>query len=353
MGPSRGCSYKGVPRPNGRRGGPRERYGRLSGTDALDAAARAAWLYYVARRTQDEIAQRLGVSRQAAQRLVARAVNEGLVHVRIDHPIANGLMLAARLEDRFSLTRAIVVPTAPEGVASTVGVAGALAEEIERWLSRDEPLVVGMGTGRTLKAAVSRLPSMNCPQHRIVSMTGSIAPDGTAAFYNVIFSMADRVSAPHYPLPVPVYASDERERDLLHAQPSLRIPLEMARKADVAFLGIGDLREGAPLAADGFVSSAKLDELRERGAVGEICGWLFDREGQLLSAPSNQRIASPPLPDRERTTVVGAAVGTRKRTAIQAALRGGLLSALITDEATAGWLIEETERRTVSADRSA
>jgi DNA-binding transcriptional regulator LsrR (DeoR family) len=34
----------------------------------LDDAARAAWLYYVAKNTQDEIAQKLDVSRQSAQR---------------------------------------------------------------------------------------------------------------------------------------------------------------------------------------------------------------------------------------------------------------------------------------------
>ena len=44
----------------------------------LDDAARAGWLYYVAGNTQDEIAQKLGVSRQTAQRLVAMSVSEKL-----------------------------------------------------------------------------------------------------------------------------------------------------------------------------------------------------------------------------------------------------------------------------------
>ena len=44
----------------------------------LDDAARAGWLYYVAGNTQDEIAAKLGVSRQTAQRLVAMAVSERL-----------------------------------------------------------------------------------------------------------------------------------------------------------------------------------------------------------------------------------------------------------------------------------
>ena len=309
--------------------------------DRMGPAARAAWLYYVARNTQDEIANKLGVSRQAAQRLVSRAVNEGLVHVRIDHPIAECLELAAELTDTYGLERAAVVPSDPTSNSATLGLAEEGAAEMERWLAKPEPQVIGLGTGRTLKAVVEHVKPMSCPQHRIVAMTGSISPDGSAAFYNVIFSMADRVQAPHFPLPVPVLASHGKERDLLHAQPSLRIPLELAEQADVAFLGLADLGDGAPLAEDGFVSATKLRELRDRGAVGEVCGWVFDENGRLLPSPSNQRNAGPGLPDTRRTTVVGLAMGDRKRVAIRAALRGGLFSVFMTDERTARWLVAQ------------
>ena len=61
----------------------------------LDDAARAGWLYYVAGNTQDEIARKLGVSRQSAQRLVSLAVSEKLIKVRLDHPIARCMELSA------------------------------------------------------------------------------------------------------------------------------------------------------------------------------------------------------------------------------------------------------------------
>ena len=55
----------------------------------LDDAARAGWLYYVAGNTQDEIAHKLGISRQSAQRLVSLAISKKLIKVRLDHPIAS------------------------------------------------------------------------------------------------------------------------------------------------------------------------------------------------------------------------------------------------------------------------
>ena len=61
---------------------------RIETSNRLDDAARAGWLYYVAGRTQDEIASTMGISRQSAQRLVSLAVSERLIKVRLDHPIA-------------------------------------------------------------------------------------------------------------------------------------------------------------------------------------------------------------------------------------------------------------------------
>ena len=80
----------------------------------LDEAARAGWLYYVAGNTQDEIARKLGISRQAAQRLVSLAISERLIKVRLDHPIARCMELAAALKLRYDLRFCEVAPTDPE-----------------------------------------------------------------------------------------------------------------------------------------------------------------------------------------------------------------------------------------------
>lgn len=305
----------------------------------LDDAARAGWLYYVAGRTQDEIASAMGISRQSAQRLVSLAVAEKLIKVRLDHPIASCLELARQVKEKYGLLQVEVVPSDPQSTSTTVGISEACAAEIERWLRRSEPVIMAMGTGRTLKAAVEQLPSIECPEHRIVSLTGNIGPDGSAAYYNVIFSMADAIKARHYPMPLPVLVSSAEERELLHQQALMRSALELAAQADVTFVGIGELGTDAPLCVDGFLDPHEMLDLVRQGASGEICGWLFDQDGNLLNDPVNQRVASVPLPPREHSPVVGVAKGSRKHAAIRAALRGRLVNALITDEATAEFLL--------------
>ncbi|MBB5753781.1 sugar-binding transcriptional regulator [Prosthecomicrobium pneumaticum] len=305
----------------------------------LDEAARAGWLYYVAGNTQDQIAAKLGVSRQSAQRLVSLAVSEGLVKVRIDHPIAACLDLGRRLVERFGLALCEVVPTDPGSTSTTLGVAQAAAVEIEKRLRRPEPAIMALGTGRTLKAVVESLPRIDCPQHRVVSLTGNIAPDGSAAYYNVVFTLADHVTARSFPMPLPVIATSPEERAMLHAQAMIRPTLELAARADITFVGIGDLGPEAPLFLDGFIRRDELAALQAAGAVGEIVGWAFDRDGALIEGLTNPRVASAPIPSRARSLVVALAKGERKLPGIRAAIRGGLVNGLVTDEATARTLL--------------
>jgi DNA-binding transcriptional regulator LsrR (DeoR family) len=305
----------------------------------LDDAARAGWLYYVAGRTQDEIASSMGISRQSAQRLVSLAVAERLIKVRLDHPIAACLELAERLREKYGLRQAEVVPSDPSGSSSTVGIAEAAAAEIERWLKRTDPIVIAVGTGRTLKAAVDQLPPMECPQHRIVSLTGNIGPDGSAAFYNVIFSMADAIKARHFPMPLPVLCSSSEERETLHDQALVRSTLALGAQAAATFVGIGELGAEGPLCVDGFLARDEMVSLVESGAAGEICGWIYDRQGRLLDNAVNDRVASVPIPSRETSAVIGIAQGKRKIPAMAAALKGGLINGIITDEAAAEQLL--------------
>lgn len=308
-------------------------------TSRLDDAARAGWLYYVAGNTQDEIARKLGVSRQSAQRLVSLAVSEKLVKVRLDHPIARCMELAHGLSEKFGLVSCEVAPSDPDAPAALTGVAQLAAGEIERLLKSDHPKIIALGTGRALRACVEQLPKMDCPQHRIVSLLGNMMSDGAATPYNVVIRMADRVNARHYPMPLPVFARSVEEKQLLQQQEAVHNILELARQADVTYVGIGNIGDNAPLLIDGFVSREETRALIKAGAVGEITSWVFDRSGKLIDGLTNDRVASAILHVSPAKPVIAIAVGTLKTDAILAAMRGRLINGLITDEATAEHLL--------------
>lgn len=305
----------------------------------LDDAARVGWLYYVAGNNQEEIARKLNVSRQTAQRLVSLSVSEGLIKVRLDHPIGRCMELAEKLRRHFALDLVEVVPSDPESSSTVIGVAQAAAAEIERRLRSPSPIVMAIGTGRTLKAAIEQLPPMEASQHKIVSLTGNIAPDGSASYYNVIFNMADTVQARMFPMPLPVIASSPEEREMLLSQPMVKETLALAARADITFVGIGDLGPDAPLYLDGFITESELKALQKAGAVGEIVGWAFDAQGRMIEGLTNDRVASAPMPSRERSLVVALAMGEKKLPGTIAALNRRLVNGLMTDERTATKLL--------------
>ncbi|MCX7645774.1 MAG: sugar-binding transcriptional regulator [Rhodobacteraceae bacterium] len=306
----------------------------------LDEAARAGWLYYVAGMTQDQIAAKLGVSRQRAQRLVSRAMAEGLIKVRLDHKIGRCLELEAGLVRRYGLQQARVAPDLGAGADPARTTASAAAELLESYLARTEPQTIAVGTGRALSAMVAEITPQHNERHRIVSLIGNIAPDGSASFYEVVMRLADKLHAPHYPMPVPLVSETAEERAMFHALRPVRVVARLAQEADVVFVGIGQMGDDAPLFKDGFVTRAQLSEMQAKGAAGEIVGGVFDSEGRYIETPISDLVGGVRVEPGRTVPVIGVAAGPAKLTAIRAALKGRIVNGLVTDESTAAALLD-------------
>ncbi|MBU3021689.1 sugar-binding transcriptional regulator [Aestuariibacter sp. A3R04] len=308
----------------------------------IDEAARAGWLYYVAGKTQDEIAKMLNTSRQSAQRMVALAMSEGLIKVRLEHPIARCMELAERIKHRFGLRYCEVVPAVDEDPNSTLGLGEAGAAAIERELKSETSKTIAFGTGRVLRHCANELALMQCPQHKIVSLVGNIDSDGAATRYDVAVHIADRIKGQHYPMPLPVIAASEKEKNQLQQQSHVKRIQQLAQRADALFVGIGNLGLSSPLHVDGFIDDDNMDTLAQGGAAGEIISWVYDINGNILDCDVNRRVTSSVLTPSPDKPVVGIASGLNKRNAIVGALRSTLINGLITNETTAMAVLSET-----------
>ena len=307
----------------------------------LDDAVRAGWLYYIAGKTQDDIARLLNVSRPTAQRFVSICRSEGLITFRMEHPIAACMELAGQLSERFGLVHCDVVPGDGSVETSAVGVAEATAVYIERILRSRQGLIMALGTGRAVRSSVERVSPVACPSHRLVSLVGNISPDGSATPFDPLGRLADIVKAPYYPMPLPMHVSSPEERDLLLGIAPIRKIFELAAKADIWITGVSQIAHDALLYKDGFISRDEVCELIRLGAVGEMVGWAFDAEGRLIEGGVNTRITSvPPQVGGDRPSIC-IAYGPSKVIPIRSAFKGRLFNGLITDEATARALLDE------------
>ncbi len=301
----------------------------------LDEAARAGWLYFIAGHTQDEIAKMLQVSRASAQRLVSLCLAERLITFRLEHPIASCMELASKLKSRFDLVHCEVVPADPAAPSTTAGIAERCASLLESTLRAETPVIIALGTGRAVRAAVERVSPVDRPDHQIVSLVGNISADGSASFFDTVGRLADRTGARHYPMPLPFLMSSEDERDRMVRLAAIAKVKAVAAKADLRLIGLGQMDQKAQVHVDGFVTREELYEMMRLGAVGEVTGWAFDAKGRLIKGGTNRRLTSIPPQVPAKATTIAAAVGAAKVPAIRAALAGRLINGLITDESTA------------------
>jgi len=182
---------------------------------------------------------------------------------------------------------------------------------------------------------------MSCPLHRLVSLVGTISPDGSASRFDTLVKLAEITKAQHFPMPLPLYVASAEERaQLLQIEPVRRIRA-IASEADVWIMGISQIGDDAVLYRDGFLTRGELLELVRHGGVGEVTGWVFDAAGNILDKGTNLRVTSvPPEPGSPRLRIcIGN--GAAKIAALRAALAGRIINGLITDEDTARALLQE------------
>jgi DNA-binding transcriptional regulator LsrR (DeoR family) len=305
------------------------------GERRLDLAARAAWLYYFKSRTQEQIASELNISRQIVQRLIALANSERLIRFQLVHPLAEAIQLADRLKDRFNLVYCDVCLNESGSSEDIPSVASQATFYLENILQQKAPLTIGMGSGMAMREVTRRLPPMDRPQHRCVSLMGNLTRDGRATHYDVVTRLAEQLNAQCYPLPVPVVTNTVAEREVLRAQPGYGVLQSLVDEATLLIMGIGFWGPEASLYRDGFITAAETTQAMEVGAVGELLGCAISADGEIVDAAYHDRLTSfvRRKPADRPTTLV--ASGVNRAPAIRAALKGRLANSLITDENTA------------------
>lgn len=299
---------------------------------------RAAWLAYVGGYTQEQVAERLGVSRIKAQRLIAAAMQGGLVKFWVEGVPADCMALEDQLMKGFGLKRCVVVPSTQDDDEPGDEIAG-LAVAASRWLCRELETgalrSVGIGHGRTLAAMVDRMPKRHLPDTRFVSLLGSLTRSSAANPYDVIARLAERTGGECFFLPVPFIADSGADADVLRAQSGVQHVFQMIRECELCVVGIGELGPHTHLQRSHSVTLEERQRLTGLGAVGELAGRFIQADGTLVDSEMNERAVGASLEDLRGRDVLAVAGGKYKADAIRAVLRSGVLTALIVDEATA------------------
>ena len=319
---------------------------REAGGDRDDLLVTVASLYYELNQNQQEIAERLEISRSSVSRMIKEARDRGIVEIRIQKPVYRDYRLEQGLLEAFGLQDAYVLISNNELRDEQVlwGVGRLAASYLERVISgMPAGACIGIAWGTGVHAAVSALPEDRTRQIDVVQILGSVgAQNPLIDGPDLARLVAAKLGGRHFDLHAPVLVEQHGLRDLLTQEPSLREGLNRARSVALAITGVGTVvEEASSFLRAGHLSPQGLADLRAQGVVGETVGRFFDIEGRDEPYAINQRIIGITLEElRAVPRVVAVARGLPKAAAILGALRGRYLTVLATDDVTARTVLE-------------
>ncbi|MGH9242794.1 MAG: sugar-binding transcriptional regulator [Acidimicrobiales bacterium] len=306
----------------------------------MDALARqirlaeAAQRYYVDGWPQDRLAAHLRTSRSNVSRLLETARREGTVRFVIDHPLRRHEALEAALTHRFGVREARVV------AADGLDLVGRLAAA---WLVEHDldGRRLAIGWGRTIEAMVARVLVDQPFDVEVVQVGGDLTMAPAPSGHELVRRLGDALGGRHRFLHAPALVGNERVARELLAEPRIAAELDLARRADVAVLGIG-------IPGVGFAEKALAESMPalDGSAAAVVCARLIDARGVELSTPLRDRVIAITIDDLARIpTVAGVAASADKGRPIAAALHSRAIDVIVCDQPAAAAAIEANEEQ--------
>ena len=294
---------------------------------------KAAWYYYFENMTQQAIADRLSISRMRVIKLLESARQNGIIQFRLRSDGVGMMEQSRALMEKYHLKDAFLIPSGDEETTINESIARAGAMYIADRLS--DNACINVGYGDTLSRMLNHLATMVETPVTCVSLTGGVS-------YYLPNTRSNVFNARLFLLPAPLLASSPEMASAMREESSISEIFQMAELASFTLVGIGSMHDSATVIKSGVLSRNDMFYLRMHNAVGDILCHFFDRDGHLLQTPIEDRLISTPL-DRLKAmrNVIGLAAGAQKVEAIRAALLGGFLDVLVTDEATATLLLKD------------
>jgi DNA-binding transcriptional regulator LsrR (DeoR family) len=310
--------------------------------DEIRLITKVAHLYYERSLKQAEIAEQLDLSQATVSRLLKRAKKEEIVRTVISIPPGAYPELEEKLRGFYNLKDAVVVDCSnDDDPIREIGAAAAYY--LETSLKQQETIGISSWSGTLLSMVDAMHPLSRATEARVIQILGGVGnPSAEVHAARLTGRLATLVNGEAAFLPAPgVVGSADSMRVLLDDQ-FVKESLTMFDQVTLALVGVGSVEPSQLLASSGNVFSPdELNMLRQHGAVGDVCLRFFNKAGEPVETPLDERVIGMGLEQLkgiERS--VGIAGGRRKHSAIRGALAGGWINVLITDRFTAEALVD-------------
>ena len=307
-------------------------------------------LYYQDGLGQQEICQRLGISRPTVSRMLNLGRERGIVRIELRNPDNEMFGQMERdLEQKFDLQEVVIVQSSPiqqrgkDGERPQMDIGRAALRFLSRILNDGD--YVGVTMGLTIQSIVQSDYFIN---ERIsctfVPLVGGIGESQLEIHSNYLAQkFASRFGGSCVQFFLPAVLSRKGVLAGIMKENMIQRVVRLYQKLDVVVLGIGiPFTESSTIFRTGYVDHEILDRFHRMGAVGDIALRYFDIHGDTKPFDDfNERVAGISLDQMKKVSRrIGVASGIQKAEAVLGAIRGGYINILITDIDCANRLVE-------------
>jgi DNA-binding transcriptional regulator LsrR (DeoR family) len=296
---------------------------------------RVARLYYEGGFSQDEVAVQVGTSRSNVSRMLTVAKAMGFVEIRVIAPLSRQEGISNELQKSLKIREVHVMTSEPnESTLNTVGRAA--ARILVKALRPNQTIAISWGRG--LEATIHEIQSDLISGLKITQLMGSLSSIPTSISAEEVGRvLARNLNAQFIPFLAPIFVSTPEVRQNIYQERAVSETLKLARKADIALVGIGSKgATSSELVITDFNLSASEEKNVRQKYAGDVAARFFDVNGNPVSAELDSRLIGLTLDEiRNIPKVIGVASGADKALGVLGAARTGLIDVLVIDNACA------------------
>lgn len=300
----------------------------------MELLIQVARLYYEHNLNQSDIAKKVNLSRPYISKLLNEAKRQGIVKIEIKDPFMTESLMERRLREHFNLEKVIVVPK-NEDIAPLQQVGMATARYLNEIIKSGD--VIGFSWGKTVYECAKALQKREDLKDIVaIQMCGGVSNVKRNVYVSEITkAFSAMLNSAGYMLPFPAIVDDEQVKNVITNEHTMEEVLKYAEKVNIAIVTMGEFNNRCALSRVGYLKREEIERLIEKGAVGDICTHIINRDGQICDRQLDARtIAVPYEQIKQIRTRIGVAVGESKIESILGALKGNAVNVFVTNEDT-------------------
>lgn len=311
--------------------------------DLLRLVSKVLMLYYVEGCNQAEIGKRLGLSTAKVNRLLHQAAEQGMVEINIRTPVQHLFELESRLQTIFGLEGVVVIPSVEDESTMVNTLGRAAASELLRQIHPKDTICIGGGMAVYL--LTQAIESRRMGDLRIVPLMGGVQGRVQTDVNFLASTLAEKLGGKAFQVHAPAFVDTAIQREQLIEIRQVKEILDMARGANLALFGIGNMSDSSRFIQFTSLSVQDVEIITNEGGVGEIGARILDAGGHPCASEYTERVIGLTLEEiKQIPSRIGVAATAGKAAAIFAALRGGYVGTLVTDEAAARGVLDQFEQ---------